>query len=101
MRRPGATRDTEQASDLDEAKLLLTNLRSEQLDLEIRYKRGELLPSQDVERRWVDMGQTLKAQLLAIPTSLAPAIALETDASSCESMIRQAIVEALNAVSQV
>ncbi|WVR18327.1 hypothetical protein y223_00047 [Bordetella phage PY223] len=70
--------------------------KAELARLEFEQKIGTLVPianvAQEVEREYT----RVRARLLAIPSKLAPDVALSDDVASCRAMIEAAIVDALN-----
>lgn len=70
--------------------------KAELARLEYEQKTGTLVPianvAQEVEREYT----RVRARLLAIPSKLAPDVALTDDVAACRAMIEAAIVDALN-----
>jgi hypothetical protein len=68
------------------------------LDRQLAYRkrRRELIPSDEMRRSFARAFVALKTRLLAIPSSLAADLAVETDAVEIETDIRKAITDSLD-----
>jgi phage terminase Nu1 subunit (DNA packaging protein) len=80
-------------------ELVLEKLRMAKLDREERERT--LLPAQDVINWNVKFVSVVRLALLAIPSKLAPRLVDVKDAGRIESVLRGAIVEALESLQQL
>jgi len=67
--------------------------------MEAAQKRGDLLPTADVEAAWSEMVISARAILLGLPARLAQKMALETDRVNVEEILRDEIYRALSELS--
>jgi len=68
-------------------------------ELELLKAKGNLVAAGDVQGAWVDVLGAMRGKLLAMPTKLAPLIATETEIGVIQSLIEEAIREALDELS--
>ncbi|MGE6379561.1 hypothetical protein [Peribacillus muralis] len=78
---------------------LWTRARKEKTELEVQIIKGELHRSSDVERVMNDMLGGFRAQLLSLPTKMAPQIVGKTDIPVVKDLLKEAINEAMNELS--
>lgn len=71
----------------------LAELRLAQFD-------GTLVEASEVESAWGDLMTLCKRRLLALPTKLAPILAIENDAAKIQRGLNDAITDALNELSR-
>jgi len=80
--------------DLSAERARLARAQAEKAELDLAERRGELFPSRLIERTWMDMFAAVRAELLRVPSKVAPRIA-EQDATTCENELSEAMREAL------
>ena len=84
---------------LAKAKAKRETYRAQMAEVEYRQKIGELLEADEVAALWVAQVAIAKGRLLALPSRLAPAVIGLGDLRSIETVIRDAIYEALTELS--
>lgn len=80
----------------DEAKARKMAADAELAELELERERGEVVRIEEVAKAIGEEYAATRAKLLAIPSKLAPRVALETDEGACRELIAREITEALN-----
>ena len=85
--------------DPSQEKALLDRARREGVETENRKRAGELLEADEVAALWVAQVAIAKGRLLALPSRIAPAVIGLGDLRSIETVIRDAIYEALTELS--
>lgn len=81
----------------------LTRLRKAQADkaeLEVAEYQGKLHRAEDVEAEWTEMLSNFRAKMLALPTKLAPMLAMQDDIQEVQAMLKAGIYEALQELSE-
>lgn len=81
----------------ERAKLIKTKRLNEEYDL--RVKEGDLHTSADIETVLTGMLINFKSRLSAIPAKLAPILAKKTDRAEINKLLKEAVDEALNELS--
>lgn len=93
---PDATLTAGEPVNYNKAAALEKHYKAQLARLEYEQKIGQLVPienvGQEVEREY----SRVRARLLAIPSKLAPEVALQDDVNVCRALIEQAITDALN-----
>lgn len=84
------------AGTLDEARVRKTNADAALAELQLQRERGEVVNIADVARTVGEEYAAVRAKLLAIPTKLAPRVAIEADENACRELLAREITEALN-----
>ena len=98
--------DTERPADGDIAEefskehTLLERAKREKAELEVALMKGNVHASEDVEREMTKMLGAFRARVLAIPSKLAPRVAIIDDATKIEDMIRSEVYSALKELSE-
>lgn len=96
LRGPRAPGGEEIPTTYNEAAALEKHYKAQLAKLEFEQKIGTLVPiadvAQEVEREYT----RVRSRLLAIPSKLAPDVALTDDVAECRSLIEAAITDALN-----
>ena len=82
-------------SELEEERIRLTRAQADDKELDVKQKRGELIPAEIVEIAWQGQKANMKAKLLNIPTKLAPLIVGETTIEVIKDKAQELIYEAL------
>ena len=93
----GATADTYVL--LAKARAKRETYRAQMAEVEYRARIGELLEAKDVAATWVAQVGIAKGRLLSLPARLAPAVLGLGDLRAIETVIREAIHEALTELS--
>lgn len=83
----------------DEARTRKVAAEAEIAELELAKIRNDLAIVADVVKAWEDVLSAMKAKLLAIPTKVGPALAVEDDASVIQSRLEDEIKECLDELS--
>lgn len=90
--------DKEQKNDKNNyfaEKTRLTSAQADKIELENAVRQGELLEASECERAWSGLIGNSRARLLAIPSKLAPELAITNDPIAVESRLKSAIYEVL------
>ena len=82
--------------DLQNERARLTKLQADKCDLELMEARGEVIRAEDVARTWADLVIAARSRLLAIPTSLTPAVMAADKLNTVTELLRDSIEDALN-----
>jgi len=94
-------RNPESAENIDynteRAKLVKAKRLNEEYDL--RVKEGDLHTSADIENVMTDMLINFKSRLMAIPAKLSPALSKKSDKAEISKILKDAVDEALNELS--
>ena len=93
----GATADTYVL--LAKARAKRETYRAQMAEVEYRARIGELLEAKDVAATWVAQIGIAKGRLLSLPARLAPSVLGLGDLRAIETVIREAIHEALTELS--
>ncbi len=87
-------------NQLEIEKIRLTAAQADDKELDVKQKRGELIPAEIVEIAWQGQKANMKAKLLNIPTKLAPLIvgvhAIEVIKEKTQELIYEALEELAN-----
>ena len=81
--------------DLQNERARLTKLQADKADLELMEARGEVIRAEDVASTWADLVIAARSRLLAIPTSLTPAVLAADKQNVVTELLRDAIEDAL------
>lgn len=81
----------------ERAKLVKAKRLNEEYDL--RVKEGDLHTSADIESVMTDMLINFKSRLMAIPAKLSPTLSKKTDKAEISKILKGAVDEALNELS--
>ena len=82
--------------DLQNERARLTKLQADKADHELKEARGEVIRAEDVAQTWGDLVIAARSRLLAIPTSLTPAVLAADNQNTVTELLRDSIEEALN-----
>lgn len=88
------------AADLLHAKTLFEEARAEEARLKVDQLRGNLVPADQVRKRWFAATRTIRETLLPLASRLAAELAAETDAGRLEIRLEAEIAQALAALSE-
>jgi hypothetical protein len=97
--RPAKTDQGDAYTVLAKAKAKRETYRAQMAELEYRTRMGELLEARVVAETWVAQVGIAKGRLLSLPARLAPAVLGLGDLRAIETVIREAIHEALTELS--
>jgi hypothetical protein len=89
----------EKITKLD-AETRLRTAQAEKVEIEIATMRGELVSVRQVEMAWSEILSIVKTRLLSIPSSVSPLVMVETDVHSVQSILQEAIEDALTELSR-
>ena len=89
----GALDGPQERAKLDVAK-------RKKLELEIAEKRRELLPADEVKIYYSKLVMNARGRLLALPSALAPQLAVEGDVAACAILIKQGVYDALEELAE-
>jgi phage terminase Nu1 subunit (DNA packaging protein) len=82
-----------------DAKLRLIEAQAEERELKVAQMRGDFIPVDEIEKEWGNAILKAKARLLQIPRKLAPQLQGEPEIEAIESLITEAIHDALRELS--
>jgi phage terminase Nu1 subunit (DNA packaging protein) len=97
MTEAGSLADGELDKAQEEAKW--TQARRKKTELELQIMKGELHRSEDVQLVMSDMLGNFRARLLALPSKIAPQLLGKTDIIPVKDLLKSAVYEALNELS--
>ena len=80
-------------------KARLDKARADLAELDLAVKEGRLVPSEQIEEAWGSIATAIRTRLLSIPSSVVPRINSKMTTVQIESVIREQIDDALNAIS--
>ena len=84
--------------DLDQERARLAKERANKIAFENELVRGNYFHVADVDKAWVEITTVVRTKILALPTKLAPVLAVEMDPAKCNEIIRSAIYDALDEI---
>lgn len=87
-------------SSYDEARTRKVNAEAEIAELELKKIHGELVNAEDVITAWSEVLGSVKNRMLSVPTKAAPIVAAETNAGTCQSIVEDLVLEALEELSR-
>jgi phage terminase Nu1 subunit (DNA packaging protein) len=96
---PVTTPGTAQPETFAAAQARKESALADKHQMEAKKMRGELLPAADVKRVWSNHVAAVRNRLLLLPSKIAPAVAVNSDAAQCQELIRIEIYEALTELS--
>lgn len=96
LRGPRAPDGNGNVTTYNEAAALEKHYKAQLARLEYEQKIGTLVPIENVAQEVETEYGRVRARLLAIPSKLAPDVALTDDVAMCRGLIEAAIVDALN-----
>ena len=79
---------------------LLEKAKREKAELEVALMKGKVHAGEDVEREMTKMLGAFRAKILSIPSKLAPRVAIQSDTTKIEDMIRDEVYAALKELSE-
>ena len=79
----------------------LSLAKAEQVEVENQVRQGELVELAEIQSEWKREVTSAKNLLLGIPTRIAPLIAVEENPGVCQQIVRRAITEALDELSEI
>lgn len=83
---------------LEAEKTRLTRAQADVAELKAAAARGDLLPAEEAQRRWVDAASRLRAALLAVPSRVASRLGMDrTAAAELDAELREALTEIADA----
>lgn len=94
------TVDGDIAEEFNKEHTLLERAKREKAELEVNLMKGNVHASEDVEREMTKMLGAFRARVLAIPSKLAPRVAIVDNATKIEEMIRVEVYSALKELSE-
>ena len=83
-----------------EEKARLTKLQADKAQLEVDTISGNLVPADDVSRKWYQVITDCKTRLLTVPAKAAPIVAAETEAGRVQTIIDDLVREALEELTE-
>lgn len=84
------------SASIEEARVRKISADAALAELQLQRERGEVVNIEDVAKTVGEEYAAVRAKLLAIPTKLAPRIAIEADENTCRELLAREITEALN-----
>lgn len=85
--------------EFNKEHMLLEKAKREKAELEVSLMKGTMHTSEDVEREMTKMLSAFRARILAMPSKLAPRVAITEDVTKIEEYIREEAYNALNELS--
>lgn len=85
---------------LEAARARFAKAQAERVEMQNAVRRGELLELAEVVREGQDILLVVRARLLALPSSLAPELARETEPHTVQRRLTEAIHDALRELSR-
>lgn len=82
--------------DLDTVKAKHEIIKAEKTQLEVDRMRGQLIDVQDIHRLWGDIANTIKKNLLHLPSKVAPQVIMMDNVEIIASIIDEEIRKILN-----
>jgi len=91
-----------EVAEIDESEARRRKLAAEAglAELELHLANGAAVKIQDQEKVWVQMVGAARARLLSLPSKLGRLLAIELEASACQSLVESGINEALLELSE-
>ena len=86
--------------DLQNERARLTRLQADKCDLELHEARGEVIRAEDVAKTWGDLVVAARSRLLAIPTTVSPAVLAADKLNTVTELLRDSIEDALNELAE-
>lgn len=87
-------------TELNEAKVRLTNLQSDKLELELEVRRGSLLESVEIAEVWSKYVYACKSRLTGMPVKLAYELSGLNDSTVIKQVLERAVDEVLRELSE-
>lgn len=85
----------------DEADARVARVRADRMEFELSVRRKQFIETTEVSQVLTRAIVAIKSKMLAIPSSLAPRLAIANSADDCASMIKKEVVSALTELSKV
>jgi len=96
-----AKKNKETVISLDEARRRKVTAEAELAELELEKERGEVVDIAETEKAWTDVLMNVRAKMLAMPTTLAAQIAVETDQKIIKELLTNSVENALMELSSI
>ncbi len=79
----------------DEVRARKIAAEAEMAEIELREKKGQLIPASEVVASWGEIVGACRSKLLAVPAKIAPVVAVEDNPAVCKQIVEEQIGEAL------
>jgi len=79
----------------DEVRARKIAAEAEMAEIELREKKGQLIPASEVVSSWGEIVGACRSKLLAVPAKIAPVVAVEDNPAVCKQIVEEQIGEAL------
>ena len=79
----------------DEVRARKIAAEAEMAEIELREKKGQLIPASEVVDSWAEIVGACRSKLLAVPAKIAPVVAVEDNPAVCKQIVEEQIGEAL------
>lgn len=79
----------------DEVRARKIAAEAEMAEIELREKKGQLIPASEVVASWGEIVGACRSKLLAVPAKIAPVVAVEDNPAVCKKIVEEQIGEAL------
>ncbi len=89
-----------QALDLNYERARLAKAQADKVQREIAVMDAKLIPADQVESVWGRMVSAFRARILALPSRVAPQVAVENDPHTVDAMLTDVCHEALTELSE-
>lgn len=89
------------AESKDEADARVARVRADGMEFNLAVRRRQFIATVEVSQVFTRAIVAVKSKMLAIPSSLAPRLAITNDPEDCAAMIKKEVVTALTELSKV
>ena len=89
-----------EGSDLEVERTRLTKWQADKTELEVAVLRGELIPSEIVQRVWSGMVISFRSRVMSIPTKSAHSVLGAVNVAEAEAVLKKLVNEALEELSE-
>lgn len=84
-----------ESSELENERTRLTKWQADKTELEVAVLRGELIPSEIVQKVWGGMVMSFRSRVMSIPTKSAHSVLGAINVAEAESVLKKLVNEAL------
>ena len=84
-----------ESSELENERTRLTKWQADKTELEVAVLRGELIPSEIVQRVWGGMVVSFRSRVMSIPTKSAHSVLGAVNVAEAEAVLKKLVNEAL------
>jgi phage terminase Nu1 subunit (DNA packaging protein) len=84
----------------DEVRARKTAAEAEMAEIDLKEKKGLLIPTEEVARSWAEIIGACRSKLLSMPAKIAPVVAVEEKPAICKQIVEEQVREALDELSK-